>query len=620
MTGWVDVTDLVQFARGGDPASGVQRVVCEIGPLLEDARPVIVDPDTGRWLQLGEIHRKTLLEHGFRHASPLSTQDLAVAAAECLASMPNLQPAPMAAGDALILLGSAWIDQGVLLAIQRAAAKGVHLVAFIHDLTPIQEAGHSTQVQLAFRRYLATLADHAGLVLANSHATLRDFESFCRAEGRIPPHGVVTGLPPGITPDQAISPNPAWPRPYVLFVGTLEARKEHRIALQAWQDLATHIADLPDLVCVGRWGWGSQEFRFAWEAVGPDASRVYVLDQGVSDAELASLYRDCLACIYPSRLEGWGMPVTESLAFGKVVITSNVSSMPEAGGGLAVLIEPSDATSLSRAVRENVLDERHRRRQEDQILASDVYRSPRTWRQVAELVNACIGQAEAMHTRPVAPRLDLGREYILGTPAPANDPTAIRLEAVSTDRGSPLLGQPMDSAGVVISDALITGDFAQPTAWGYPVGAGGSLDVRFRRTTADELLVMLSTAPVVGSGSLDVSLNETATRRTPIAYGEVISVVVPAGSPDDTVEIHLQVVAQDKEDGLPVAFQSCVVLSAQDVQARITILERIAKARSVQHAEAAQQIEGLRAQLDGVLTSTSWRFTAPLRKVIGDGN
>ena len=69
-----------------------------------------------------------------------------------------------------------------------------------------------------------------------------------------------------------------------------------------------------------------------------------------SDAELASLYRDCLFTLYPSFYEGWGLPVTESLCFGKTVAASNRGSIPEAGGEFCAYFDPDDLNDAERVV------------------------------------------------------------------------------------------------------------------------------------------------------------------------------------------------------------------------------------------------------------------------------
>lgn len=619
VTIWADLTDLVRYSAGGDPPSGVQRVVAEVIPLIPDLQPVIWDPARARWAQIPE--RSQLIDQGLRQGSTLTRDQVRRAAEACLADLPAFPTAELRSGDVLAQLGSPWIDQGVLLATERAAATGVAIAAYIFDLTPVHGAGHSAEVATGFRRYLAFLANARSRVATISRATRLDLDAYLAGHGWQSPQGQATGLPPGLIPaapkdGREQDPTP-WPRPYVLMVGTIEGRKGHVTAFRAWQELPE--GSRPDLVCVGRWGWDSQEFRAAWQDAGESASGVHVLADGVDDRRLADLYAGCIATVYPSRWEGWGLPVSESLAFGKLPITTNVSSLPEAGAGLAILIPPDDHVALAEAVTAHVLDEERRRRHEARILESDAYRNPLTWQHVAEQIEQEIRQAQTMDSVPAStPELLIGREYVLGVPAPVQDASTVRIEAIAADRGSPLLGQPLDSGDVIVTDAVLTGTFAQPTVWGYPLLPGGQVDLHFTVLSEAACTLLIATAPVVGAGTIDLTVDDAPKQRTPLGYGEAISADIPSGPAHRQVRIHIQVIAQDKSDGLPLTLQSLLVLPADDPQARISVLERIARSRTVQLQEAEHTATALREQLTDVMTSKSWRITAPLRRISGD--
>ena len=73
-----------------------------------------------------------------------------------------------------------------------------------------------------------------------------------------------------------------------------------------------------------------------------------------SDSELATLYEDCMFTIYPSFYEGWGLPVTESHAYGAPCISSNRTSLPEAGGDLALYFDPDHLVEAVRTVRQMI--------------------------------------------------------------------------------------------------------------------------------------------------------------------------------------------------------------------------------------------------------------------------
>ena len=76
-----------------------------------------------------------------------------------------------------------------------------------------------------------------------------------------------------------------------------------------------------------------------------------------SDDEIATLLRHCAVMAYPSTYEGFGLPVVEAMALGVPVVTSRVSSLPEAAGGAAVLVDPYDVGSIARGI-EHAMDRR----------------------------------------------------------------------------------------------------------------------------------------------------------------------------------------------------------------------------------------------------------------------
>jgi glycosyltransferase involved in cell wall biosynthesis len=152
--------------------------------------------------------------------------------------------------------------------------------------------------------------------------------------------------------DAALSRLGLGSRPFLLFVGTLEPRKNLPTLLTAYRGLRlAHGENTPDLVIVGGSGWKSEAVKEQIQAM-PTVRWL----QGVRDSDLAMLYRNARFSVAPSFSEGWGLPVQESLAHGLPCIASQGGATPEAAHGLAPLFDPHDPEALQAAMARWVVD------------------------------------------------------------------------------------------------------------------------------------------------------------------------------------------------------------------------------------------------------------------------
>jgi glycosyltransferase involved in cell wall biosynthesis len=140
--------------------------------------------------------------------------------------------------------------------------------------------------------------------------------------------------------------------PYILFVGTIEKRKNLLRLLRAYHRIAE---DLPHaLVLNGPPGWGADEVVREVRS-GGRAGRI-VLTSGLDGGTLDALYAHADAFVYPSLYEGFGLPVLEALRHGLPVVASNSSSIPEVAGEAALLVDPTDLDALTDALRRALTD------------------------------------------------------------------------------------------------------------------------------------------------------------------------------------------------------------------------------------------------------------------------
>jgi glycosyltransferase involved in cell wall biosynthesis len=209
----------------------------------------------------------------------------------------------------------------------------------VHDIVPHHHPQWTTRRTRAMHgRKYRNAARTCDVVFANSTFTADDFsEAFCFPRERV----LVAnpGIGEEFTPDGDAAELDA---PYVLTVATLEPRKNLGTLVDAFGLLGD--AGL-SLAVVGGAGWGEQ----------PQLDRPGVVRLGrVADDELARLYRGAAAVVYPSRFEGFGMPITEAMASGAPVVASAHPSMDEAAGDAAVRADPDSAEAIAAAIREAV--------------------------------------------------------------------------------------------------------------------------------------------------------------------------------------------------------------------------------------------------------------------------
>ena len=135
---------------------------------------------------------------------------------------------------------------------------------------------------------------------------------------------------------------------YFLFVGTLEPRKNLRRLLQAFASLDTSTKDRATLVIAGDRGWGNVDVKRWINELALDG-RVIVPGY-VSDELLSTLYSHAQFLVMPSLYEGFGLPLVEAMSFGKPVLTSNRSSLPEVAGNAGILVDPFDHRSIAKGL------------------------------------------------------------------------------------------------------------------------------------------------------------------------------------------------------------------------------------------------------------------------------
>jgi glycosyltransferase involved in cell wall biosynthesis len=142
--------------------------------------------------------------------------------------------------------------------------------------------------------------------------------------------------------------------PFILFVGTIEPRKNLSRLLEAYARLSTYLNPLANLVIAGGVGWGDVDLVKMVRRLGLQ-EHVRILGY-VSEEQLTALYRHAKFLAMPSIYEGFGLPLVEAMAHGCPVLTSLSSSMPEVAGNAGFFVDPWDINSIESGLRELMIN------------------------------------------------------------------------------------------------------------------------------------------------------------------------------------------------------------------------------------------------------------------------
>jgi len=576
-----DITDLVAHYRRSRLPTGIQRVQIEvISATLREAagrRIEICCFVDGRSDWIG-ISRETFLELARLANAGGDVDDPAwqIAKGRLVFRLAVDDPFVVPQDARVLNLGTSWWVHDYFLLVRRAKERArIRFIAFVHDLIPIMVPEHCVRgVTEDFVSWTVGAFQHTDLFLANSHSTRDDL---LRVAARLGHEGAADRIEvvpldadfrrPAMTtlPQAALASWSLGDEPFVLFVSTIESRKNHVLAFDAWARLiaSEHGARVPRLVCVGRDGWLNDD-AFARLRANPELrARVTIISQ-VSDAELALLYRSCLFSIYPSHYEGWGLPITESLCYGKVPVIADNSSLPEAGAGFALLFESESVEALVAAVIKAAFDDEWRRGREAEIVAGF---APRPWASVARQIGAAIRSVDDSLADP----LDAGREVRPGI-----------YYSTSLYRGTRIW------RGLASGEIFRSGD-----GWLWPETdccrlrpQGGTL--RFRSALADRPLALYLRVAGLADAPCPVAVTQgdATIGQALIEPGDVrwLRADIPAGTGPDMVvgvrgyaaeTVRISTGGSDKQFAASVGLVGFLICDAEDEAGRAAFLETL---------------------------------------------
>lgn len=413
---YLEISDLINFLRHEKRVTGIQRLVSQFCWSLMSLKGAVnykfcalLSEQENKFVELNDKVLERLIS---AILSDVKGDELISYIDQLVAT---IAPLHIRAGDVLLGTGASFSFVNYPIAVkQLKESTELRYGTILYDLIPYySRATLPPELSIRFSLWLSQISEISDFVISISDYTAKEFYEFSE-QNKIDLAGLeVVSIPLGTHISRRAMHSSVRQRYFVerefcIFVSTMETRKNHAALLHAWAKLIASNPDIPQLVLVGKQGWGFQDLK---NIVGLnsalDSKVLFIHD--ASDSDLEWLYANCLFTIYPSLYEGWGLPVTESLARGKFSICSNTTSLPEAGGEFADYFDPHDVGSIVKTVSLYLSDRSLLAQKESQL--KEAY-TIRTWDDYAEDVNGFISNTVLSRPiRGVSPRIDTGKLY-----------------------------------------------------------------------------------------------------------------------------------------------------------------------------------------------------------------
>lgn len=300
-------------------------------------------------------------------------------------------------GETCIIPGAFWhLDDTSAVYKKLKKEKNIKVFLFVYDLIPISHRHFfEDSLSRSFKMQLDVFLPIADNMLSISQHTKAEIEEYAAAQEMSPPpirvinFGFVSdvlSIDPELETDtlKALNLDEV---DFALCVGTIEPRKNLGLLLEVWKSLFRISGDkTPTLVLAGRRGWKMDWFFDELLKCNYLDGKIRVM-HNLSDRDLALLYHKTKVVLFPSFVEGWGLPVEEAVAFGKYTLASNRSSIPEAGRDCAFYFDPHDNNRLQEELIKCFGDLNYISKKEMFISAKRAeYARNFTWQKTAEQV------------------------------------------------------------------------------------------------------------------------------------------------------------------------------------------------------------------------------------------
>ena len=413
------VQDLVEFLKSHITMSGIQRVQAGIALSAMqmsdlDAHFILTDQTgvlaPGAFWDIRHQDLRALIEYA--SSRTVERAHLRALITQCEEAATVVTPG---AGHTVVILGCFWSHENTTERYFPSKRAGARIAAYIYDIIPISHPEFcDAGLVRAFSQSLSELALIADFFLTISDYTRHVLDAFFEAQGsrKIP----MMTVPLAHSLTGASDASATWPntlqrlrgREYVTYVSTIEGRKNHAYVVNVWRQLINEGVPVPDLVFVGRKGWRVNGLMDLLEGTDYLDGRVHFVHD-LSDGELNAVYENSLFTVFTSFVEGWGLPVGESLMHGKMCVASRTSSIPEVGGDFVDYIDPQNLQEGIAVIGRLLKEREYLAERTGNIVANF---KPREWDEVAATFVAntrTLGQAPLT---PLAyPQLGQGRLF-----------------------------------------------------------------------------------------------------------------------------------------------------------------------------------------------------------------
>lgn len=409
-------------------------------------------------------------------------------------------------GHTIIILGAFWGLGNTLDRFLPAKWAGAKLGAYVYDIIPISHPEYCTsELSRYFGTAFAEMCLVVDFIFTISDYTKEVVQKYLANNGgrEIP----MTTVPLAHSLTGAVSGSQSWPkalqrlkgRDYVAYVSTIEGRKNHAYVVNIWQKLISEGVEVPDLVFVGRKGWRVSGLFEHLEATHFLGGRVHIVHD-LSDGELNAVYENAQFTVFTSFVEGWGLPIGESLLHGTPCVASDVSSIPEVGGDFVDYLDPYNTVDGARVIGRMITDKAYLAERRQNI--ADNFQA-RTWDDVADMFVAQARLASALPTaKPTHPVL---KEGLLFKPSDLIDSRIVLNDYVRSPVGM-----------------LIAESFYNPEGFGaWMKGKYGEITFKTDLAPGTPVIVYLTAehAPWAGDCTISVALDgkRTNARKLPLS-------------------------------------------------------------------------------------------------------